>query len=300
MKKFKGAFTALITPFKQDKSVDFAALQALVDRQIEGGIDGLVPCGTTGESATMSLSEQIEVIECVVERAAGRVPIVAGTGSNDTAKTVKVTREVSNIKGVDAALVVCPYYNKPNQSMLKAHFEEVANKGKLPVVLYNVPGRTVVSLEPSTIVKLAKHEQIIGIKEATGNMLFDTNMIESLGELCEGFSLLSGDDFTTMPFVAMGGDGCISVVSNLLPGTMHDLVEVTAKGELEAARRLHIDIQRLARILFANPNPVPTKEAASMLGWCEHHVRAPLQNSEQSFLGELEQVLSSYGALKKR
>ena len=164
MKKFKGAFTALITPFKQDKSVDFAALQALVDRQIEGGIDGLVPCGTTGESATMSLSEQIEVIECVVERAAGRVPIVAGTGSNDTAKTVKVTREVSNIKGVDAALVVCPYYNKPNQSMLKAHFEEVANKGKLPVVLYNVPGRTVVSLEPSTIVKLAKHEQIIGIR----------------------------------------------------------------------------------------------------------------------------------------
>lgn len=300
MKTFKGAFTALITPFKKDKSVDFAALQALVDRQIEGGIDGLVPCGTTGESATMSLSEQIDVITCVVERAAGRVPIIAGTGSNDTAKTVEVTREVSRIKGVDAALVVCPYYNKPNQSMLKAHFEEVANKGKLPVMLYNVPGRTVVSLEPATIVKLARHEQIIGIKEATGNMLFDTNMIESLGELANNFALFSGDDFTTMPFVAMGGDGCISVVSNLLPGTMHELVEVTKRGELDAARKLHIDIQRLARILFANPNPVPTKEAASMLGWCEHHVRAPLQNSEQSFLGELEQVLASYGTLKKR
>lgn len=300
MKKFQGAFTALITPFKQDKSVDFAALQALVDRQIEGGIDGLVPCGTTGESATMTLSEQLEVIECVVERAAGRVPIIAGTGSNDTMKTIKVTREVSRIEGVDAALVVCPYYNKPNQSMLKVHFEEVASKGGLPVVLYNVPGRTVVSLEPTTIVKLAKHEQIIGIKEATGNMLFDTNMMESLGELAEGFSLLSGDDFTTMPFVAMGGDGCISVVSNLLPGTMHELVDVTRRGELAAARKLHIDIQRLARILFANPNPVPTKEAASMLGWCEHHVRPPLQNSEQSFLGELEQVLASYDSLRKR
>ncbi len=298
MKALTGAMTALITPFNEDSSVDIAALESLVERQIEDGIDGLVPCGTTGESATMSLSEQLQVIECVVDKAAGRVPVIAGTGSNDTAKTIKVTKEVSRIKGVDAALVVCPYYNKPNQAMLTAHFTAVADEGGLPVVLYNVPGRTVISLTPETITTLAAHENIVAIKEATGDMLFDTKMMEQLAEV-KDFYLLSGDDFTTMPFVAMGGHGCISVVSNLLPGVMSELVAVTARGELARARELHFDIQRLGRVLFENPNPVPTKEAASMLGWCQHYVRGPLQNSDGEFLSKLQHIISTYEPLKR-
>ncbi len=289
--------TALITPFDKSGKPDFAALEALVERQIAGGIDGLVPCGTTGESATMTKDEQLAVIECVVSKAAGRVPIIAGTGSNDTAKSVALTQAVSKIPGVDAALIVCPYYNKPNQAMLLAHFRCVADEGGLPVVLYNVPGRTVISMTPDTVAALAEHPQIVGIKEATGDMTFDTQIMELLAERPD-FALLSGDDFTTMPFVAMGGHGCISVVSNLLPGVMSELVAKTAAFELEQARALHLDIQRLARILFKNPNPVPTKEAAHLLGWCEDVVRAPLQNSDRAFIEELVTVMHSYEALR--
>jgi 4-hydroxy-tetrahydrodipicolinate synthase len=292
----KGAMTALITPFDLQGAVDFPALEALVERQVKGGIDGLVPCGTTGESATMSKQEQLDVIRCVVDKAAGRVPIIAGTGSNDTRKSVEMTQAVSEIPGVDAALVVCPYYNKPNQAMLATHFTRVADEGGLPVVLYNVPGRTVISLTPETIASLADHPQIIGIKEATGDMLFDTRMME-LVRGRDGFALLSGDDFTTMPFVAMGGHGCISVVSNLLPGVMSELVSSAAAIELDRARTLHFDIQRLATILFTNPNPVPTKEVAHLLGWCEATVRAPLQGSASDFIDELRAMMKTYPSL---
>ena len=287
-----GAFTALITPFKQG-GVDEDALRALVERQIQGGIDGLVACGTTGESATMSQEEQLAVIRTVVEVAGGRVPVIAGTGSNDTRKSVAMTKKVAELGGVDAALVVCPYYNKPNQPMLVRHFEEIADRGGLPVVLYNVPGRTVVSLAPETIAVLAAHQNIVGIKEATGNMAFDAAMFEAVqGQ--QGFALLSGDDFTTMPFVAMGGDGCISVVSNLLPGVMSRLVAGSkVGGDLAEAGRLNLKIQALARALFANPNPVPTKEVAAFLGWCEAEVRGPLALSDPAFVTSLQDLVTS-------
>ena len=292
--EFKGAITALITPFDKQQEVDFEALEALVDRQLEGGIDGLVVCGTTGESATMTQSEQLAVIECVASRVARRVPVLAGTGSNDTRRSVAMTQAASQIEGVDAALVVCPYYNKPNEAMLIAHFTRVAEEGGLPVMLYNVPGRTVVSLTPAAIGELARHGDIIGVKEATGDLNFGTQVIEQVEQ---PFALLSGDDFTTMPFVAMGGHGCISVVSNLLPGVMSELVAASASGDLARARALHLQIQPLARMLFARPNPVPTKEIAAMLGWCQATVRAPLMNSEEAFLKKLRETARRYDAL---
>lgn len=280
----RGAMTALITPFSNGQ-IDEPALRALVDRQIAGKIDGLVPCGTTGEAATMSEDERVRVIEIVVDQAAGRVPIIAGTATNDTANTLKFTQRVSRLAGVDAALVVVPYYNKPNQLMMERHFLTVADEGGLPVVLYNVPGRTVVSLEPATIGRLARHEQIVAIKEATGDMIFATRTRAAVAG--QDFSLLSGDDFTTMPFVALGGHGCISVVSNLDPLLMHEVVAATAAGELARARELNQRIDPLAKLLFARPNPVPTKEIAALLGWSTREVRAPMYPAEESFVAEL-------------
>jgi 4-hydroxy-tetrahydrodipicolinate synthase len=292
--QLRGAFTALITPFK-DGAVDHAALAALVERQIAGGIDGLVPCGTTGEAATMSEAERIATIETVVKAAAGRVPIIAGTGSNDTAQTIAFTKRVAQIKGVDGALVVCPYYNKPNQQMMLRHFTAVADEGGLPVVLYNVPGRTAVSLTPETIAKLAQHPQILAVKEATADMTFDTKIVELTRG--EDFVVLSGDDFTTMPLVACGGKGCISVVSNLDPGTMSRVCHAALEHKMDEALRLHLKIQPLARALFASPNPVPVKEAAALLGWCTPELRAPLYNSDDRELAALKAALVAYGLL---
>ncbi len=290
----RGAMTALITPFR-DGAVDEEALRELVDRQIGDGIDGLVPCGTTGESATMSAQERLDVIRAVAEQVNGRVPVIAGTGTNDTRATIDFTNEVSRIRGVDAALVVVPYYNKPGPKMLQAHFEHVANASELPVVLYNVPGRTVVSLTASAVASLATHPDVIGIKEATGDLKFAAELHEAVGE--QDFAFMSGDDFTTMPFVAMGGHGCISVLSNIMPGTMSTLVARAAGGDLEEARALNVRIQALTRALFARSNPVPTKALASALGWCSPEVRAPLFEAEPEFIQELHEVFSAYNDL---
>ncbi|QDG54277.1 4-hydroxy-tetrahydrodipicolinate synthase [Persicimonas caeni] len=287
----RGAYTALITPFRNGE-VDVDALRDLVERQIDGGIDGLVPCGTTGEAATMTAEEQLLVIRTVVDAAEGRVPIIAGTGSNDTRKTVEFTREVAQIDGVDAALVVVPYYNKPDQEGLFRHFTQVADEGGLPVVLYNVPGRTVRSFTPATVGRLADHDNIIAIKEATGDMAFDTEVLEAV----EGkINVMSGDDFTTFPLVACGGTGCVSVVSNLDPTSMSRMCEATLEGDFETARRLHMKIQPLARALFSAPNPVPTKTIASKLGWCTPEVRAPLYDVSDEVRATLEKVASDYG-----
>jgi 4-hydroxy-tetrahydrodipicolinate synthase len=277
----RGAFTALITPFR-DGAVDHDALAALVERQIDGGIDGLVPCGTTGEAATTSTSERLAIIETVVEAADGRVPVLAGTGSNDTDKTIEFTRRVAEIEGVDYALVVVPYYNKPSDAMLLRHFRRVADEGGLPVVLYNVPGRTVVSLEPETIAVLAEHERIVGIKEATGDLVFDTHLVELLGET--DFRLMSGDDFTTFPFLSVGGHGCVSVISNLVPDVMSEMCAAARDGDFERARELHVAIQPLARFAFSDANPVPTKVAAAALGWCTPEVRGPLSLVDEEAL----------------
>ena len=257
----RGAYTALMTPFR-DGRIDEQALRDHVERQIDGGINGLVPCGTTAEAATMSEGEQLAVVETVVDQAAGRVPVVAGTGSNDTAKTVRYTRRMSEIAGVDAALVVVPYYNKPSQAGLIAHFRAVADEGGLPVVLYNVPGRTSCSLTPESTAVLAEHPNIIAIKDATADMVVATRIRELCGR---NLTLLSGDDFTTLPLLSVGGSGCISVVSNLDPGAMSELCAAAAAEAWDRARQLHMFIQPLARALFADANPIPLKTAAAML-----------------------------------
>ncbi len=291
--RLEGAFTALITPF-DGRSIDHDAYTDLVDRQIEGGIDGLVPCGTTGEAATLSTDEMLSVIRTCADATDGRVPVVAGTGSNDTQKTIETTRAAAEIPGVDAALVVTPYYNKPDQEGMYRHFVEVADEGGLPVVLYNVPSRTGVSLSAETIARLAEHERIVGIKEASADMTLATRIADDAGD---DLQMMSGDDFTTYPLVAIGGTGCVSVVSNLDPGTMSELVEAARDGEVERARQLHQKIQPLARLLFAKPNPVPTKLAASILGWCRPDVRQPMYVPSEDFRELMEDLLEEYGLL---
>ncbi len=292
-----GAHTALVTPFR-DGEVDEPALRELVARQIERGIDGLVPCGTTGEAATMTAEERLHVIETVADEADKQsddpVPIIAGTGSNHTAKTVKFTRRVADIDGVDAALVVTPYYNKPNQRGMRRHFETVADDGGLPVVLYNVPSRTGVSLTAATVAGLSEHDDIVAIKEASADMTLDTD-IHRLSD--EDFQLMSGDDFTTFPLLSVGGNGCVSVVSNILPGIMSDLVHAAVDGEASRARRLHEDIQSLANTLFCRPNPVPTKTALSLLGLCTPEVRAPLYEPDDEALASIRAELLDYGLI---
>jgi 4-hydroxy-tetrahydrodipicolinate synthase len=289
----EGALTALITPFEAG-DVDIDSYRQLVDRQIDGGIDGIVPCGTTGEAATMSKNEQLTIIRTAAETADGRVPVVAGTGTNDTEKTVARTQAVAEIDGVDAALVVTPYYNKPNQEGMYRHFTKIADEGGLPVVLYNVPSRTGVSLEAETVARLAEHDQIVAIKEASGDMRLVSRIVEKAGD---DLQVLSGDDFTTYPLVALGGQGCISVVSNLDPGAMSELVEAAQVGDRERAKELHRQITPLARTLFAEPNPVPTKLAASMLGWCEPDVREPLYPPSDEFRESMGEALDDYGLL---
>ncbi|MBA2663829.1 MAG: 4-hydroxy-tetrahydrodipicolinate synthase [Bradymonadaceae bacterium] len=290
----EGALTALITPFA-DGGIDHPSLAALVDRQIAGGIDGLVPCGTTGESATMTEDERLAVISTVVEAGRGRVPVVAGTGSNDTRVTVAFTRKAAEIRGVDAALVVTPYYNKPNQEGLYRHFAQIADEGGLPVVVYNVPGRTAVSLTAQTVARLAAHGGIIAIKEATADMVLATRIVELAGE---AITLLSGDDFTTLPLLSVGGRGCISVVSNLDPTSMSQMCHLANGGDYDSARALHMKIQPLARALFSDSNPVPVKTAAALLGWCGPELRGPLYAPDDASRASLAQVLAAYGLLK--
>ena len=289
--RMKGAYTALLTPFREG-TVDHDALRGLVRRQIDGGIDGLVPCGTTGEAATMTEDEQISVIETVVEAANGEVPIIAGTGSNDTAKTIRYTRRVSEIEGVDGALVVTPYYNKPGQRALVRHYTEVAESGGLPVVMYNVPGRTGVSMTAETVAELSEHPNIIAVKEATGDMVLATRIKELAGR---NISLMSGDDFTTLPFLAVGGDGCVSVLSNLDPGTMSEMCAAIDSLAWDRAQQLHLAIQPLARALFADSNPIPVKLAAAMLGWCTPEVRAPLYAPSDEVRANVQVAITEYG-----
>ena len=290
--RLRGAFTALITPFSDDGNVDFGALRGLVRRQLKGGIDGLVPCGTTGEAATMSPPERLRVIETVVDEANGQVPIIAGTGTNDTARSISFTKQVSEIDGVDAALVVTPYYNKPGQPELLRHFREVADEGGLPVVLYNVPGRTGVSLAADTVARLAEHEAIVAIKEASADMALGSAIRANTSD---DFALLSGDDFTTFPLVAIGGQGCVSVVSNLVPGDMSKMCAAALDGDFETARQIHLGIQPLARALFRKSNPIPVKAAANMMGWCGPNFRGPLYDPDDDFKEELGNALHAYG-----
>lgn len=271
-RSFAGAGTALVTPFTRDGQLDEPALRRMVRRQIDEGIDVLVPCGTTGESATMTLDEQKRVVAITVEEAKGRVPVLAGAGSNDTAQAVEKSRAMAGL-GVQGLLHVSPYYNKPTAEGLVRHFGAVADASSVPVVVYNVPGRTGSNIDLPTLLRIAEHANVTAVKEASGNL---PQVMQLLRDRPDGFEVLSGDDALTLTFLAHGGEGVISVVSNQVPGPMHELVAAGRRGDFAAARRIHERLLRLMTVNFVESNPVPVKAGMALLGLCEENYRLPL------------------------
>lgn len=288
--RFSGAFTALVTPFRGGE-VDEAGLRALVEFQIAGGIGGLVPCGTTGEAATMTIAEHHRVVDVVVEQAAGRVPVIAGTGSNDTRCAIEHTRHAAR-SGASAALVVTPYYNTPTQEGMVRHFTAVAEATELPLVLYNVPGRTGVNLLPETVLRLAALPTVVGIKEASGNL---DQASQIAAGAPAGFSILSGDDSLTLPILSVGGHGVISVASNIVPEAVSELTGAALAGDFGVARALHLRLFDLSRAMFLENNPTAVKTAAAMLGLCSGEVRLPLTDLAEASRRALEQALRRWG-----
>jgi 4-hydroxy-tetrahydrodipicolinate synthase len=268
---FKGVITALVTPLRNDR-VDEEALRRLVDEQIRAGIDGLVPVGTTGESPTLSNEEHIRVVEIVVQEAKKRVPVIAGTGANSTREAVELTRAAKAV-GADATLQVTPYYNKPTQDGLFRHFKAVADEAGLPIIVYNVPGRTGCDLLPDTIAKLCELPLMAGVKEATGNLQRASQIIARVGDR---ITMLSGDDATVLPFYAVGGHGCISVVSNVAPADMAGMYDAAVAGNWQKARELHYKLFGLSEGLFIEANPIPVKAALAMMGKIADEIRPPL------------------------
>jgi len=291
--RLSGALTALVTPFRDDGEVDVAALVRLVDWQIEAGIHGLVPCGTTGEGVTLRPEEHTLVIDTVVRAARRRVPVVAGCGTNDTRTTIAAAERAARA-GADALLVVTPYYNKPNRSGMLAHFGAIADAVALPVVPYNVPSRTGQNLGAELILRLSELPGVIAVKEAAGNL-------EQLAAIVEGarpgFSVLSGDDALAMPAVALGAAGVISVASNPAPGPMAEMMQKALAGDFAGARALHYRMLPLIRALFVETNPVPAKTAMAMLGRCSEALRPPLGPPEGSTRRALEHALRHAGLL---
>lgn len=270
--RFRGCFVALVTPFRSDGRVDYERLDALVDFQLGAGTDGIVPCGTTGESATLHPEEQREIIRRVVERVQGRVPVIAGAGTNSTEEAIALARAAEQA-GADAILSVTPYYNRPTQEGVYRHFRAIAESVRLPVILYTVPSRTGCHLEVGTILRLAEIPNIIGIKEASGNL---EQIMELLRVRPQGFLVLSGDDAWTLPILALGGDGVISVVANEAPAEMRALVAAALAGDFARARALHYRLLPLMRGNFLETNPIPVKAALAMMGLIEENYRLPL------------------------
>lgn len=294
MKKrsYAGAWTALITPFTKDGSLDEEALRRLVNFQIVKGITGLVPLGTTGESPTMLADEDRRVVEIVLEESRQRVRVVAGTGSNSTAEAVHYT-EVAKAIGADACLVVTPYYNKPTPNGLKLHFKAVADVG-LPVIVYNIKGRCGVNIDTDTLMEIAKHPMIVGVKEASGDI---EQMKEVLARRPADFTVLSGDDNMTFPLMQEGGDGIISVAANIIPDQVVELVGLAANGAWEEARRLNERLANLFRHMFIETNPVPLKYCAYRMGLCELAYRLPMCEPTKASKKALDTMLKAYALI---
>jgi|UniRef100_A0A7C5EM04 4-hydroxy-tetrahydrodipicolinate synthase len=288
----QGAITAIVTPFKNGK-FDEEAYRELIEFQIKGGINGIVPCGTTGESATLSHAEHKRVVEVCVDQVKKRVPVVAGTGSNNTAEALELTQH-AEAAGADYALMITPYYNKPTQEGLYQHYKTIAQKTRIPIVMYNVPSRTSVNLLPETVARLMDFPNIVGLKEATG----DLKQCAKIMELCgDRLTLLSGDDFTVLPLLAIGGKGVISVVSNIVPQDMAGLCAAFFKGDLATARQLHYKMWPLMEAMFYETNPTPAKTALKMLGKITGEVRQPLCPLSPANEEKLRQVLVKYGLI---
>jgi 4-hydroxy-tetrahydrodipicolinate synthase len=289
---FKGAIVAIVTPFKNGQ-IDEEALRELIEFQIVNGTDGIVPCGTTGESATLSHEEHDRVIEITINAVKKRVPVIAGTGSNSTAEALRLTAHAYKA-GADAALIVCPYYNRPTQEGLYQHFKTIAENVPIPIMPYNIPSRTGVNLMPEMVAKLSKIKNIVGIKEASGSIKQMSDIID----LCsEDFVVLSGDDIFTLPLLAMGGAGIISVVSNVVPSDMAGLVDAFAANDIVRAKKLHHKMSALIEALFIEVNPVPVKAALALMGKIKYEYRLPLCKMAEANFEKLKKVMVNYALI---
>jgi 4-hydroxy-tetrahydrodipicolinate synthase len=287
---FQGCYTAIVTPMR-DGHVDFAALTELVQWQIDQGVDGIVSVGTTGESATLDVEEHVAVITATVKAAAGRVPVIAGAGGNATAEAIALTR-ASEMAGADGLLQVTPYYNRPSQEGLFRHYEAISRSTRLPIVLYNVPTRTGCDLLTETVVRLSAFDNIVAIKDATGNLVRGSELIAKVGHK---MTVLSGDDGTALPLYACGGHGVISVVSNVAPRAMSDMWDAVVDGDWARARARHHELRHLIQLLFAEPSPAPSKAALALLGRASPELRLPLTPASDKLTGELAAELTRLG-----
>lgn len=290
---FKGSIVAIVTPFKGD-AVDEVKLKDLIEWQIKNGIHGIVPCGTTGESPTLSQAEHEQVIKFTVDTVAKRVPVIAGTGSNSTAEAVHMTKHAAKV-GADGCLVVTPYYNKPTNRGLYLHFKAVADSVKIPIILYNIAGRTGKNIEPELMAKLAQDcKNIVGVKEASGSL----EQMQRIREVCpKDFLLLSGDDALTLPLLSIGGVGVISVAANIVPKDVAGVINAFNKGDFKTAQELHAKLQPLIRALFIETNPIPVKTACELMGLCSSSMRLPMCDMEDANLLKLKVALRAYGLL---
>jgi 4-hydroxy-tetrahydrodipicolinate synthase len=290
---FRGAYTALVTPFKNGQ-VDYGALEALIENQISKGIDGLVPCGTTGESPTLTEKEHGEVIAFTVKTSRGRLPVIAGTGSNATAEAIQLSRHAKEV-GADAVLLVCPYYNKPSQRGLIAHFTAIADAVVIPQILYNIPGRSVINMTPETIFELSRHPNIVGVKEASGNL----EQMTRIRSLCApDFSLISGDDTLTLPVLSVGGTGVISVTSHIIPQETSRIVHSYLEGKTDESRDLFMKYFDLVKtIVTADVNPVGIKTALALRGQVAEEFRLPLVPASPDAKETIRKQLDRHGLL---
>jgi 4-hydroxy-tetrahydrodipicolinate synthase len=292
---FKGSIVAIVTPFKKGK-VDEGKLGELVEFQIKNGTSGIVPCGTTGESPTLSMEEHERVVEVVIDAVKKRVPVIAGTGSNSTQEAIELSVHAQKA-GADGLLLVSPYYNKPTQQGLYLHFKVIAESVKIPIILYNIASRTGINIEPQTVGRLVKDcKNIVGIKEASGSL----DQMSRIKALCgENFDLISGDDSLTLPLLAIGGVGVISVVANIVPADVAKMVEAFEKGDIKKAQALHYKLLPLIKAMFIETNPIPVKTAMGLLGLCGSDLRLPLCTMSPQNLEKLRGALKDYGLLKK-
>ncbi len=288
---FEGAYTAIVTPFKADGSVDYGKFQALIERQIRGGMDGVAPIGTTGESPTVDYAEHKKLIQLAVASCRGRIKVIAGAGANATSEALELTRFAKDA-GADGTLQVTPYYNKPNQDGLYRHFSMVADIG-LPVVLYNIPGRTGIEISLDTVVRLAQHPHIVAIKEAAGSV----SRVSHILALCDDLCVLSGDDPLTLPMMIAGGKGVISVASNVVPQAVAEMVHSALKGDWARATQLHRDYFRLFCDMFLDTNPIPVKAALALMGEIEEVYRLPLCPTSPAVKAKIEKCLKVYKLL---
>ena len=290
---FKGVYTAIVTPFKNGE-IDWEAFKNLVEDQIKAGVDGIVPCGTTGESATLSYEEHIALIKKSVDFARGNIKVIAGTGSNSTKEAIQLTQEAEKA-GVDGALLITPYYNKPTQKGLYYHFKAIAESTSLPLILYNIPGRTAIKLEMDTICRLAEIKNIVGVKEATGSLDMATSLVLNCPE---DFVILSGDDSLTLPIMAVGGHGVISAVANIIPGDMVNMVKAIENNDLKTATELHQKMFPLIKAIFIETNPIPVKQALVLMDKVKLEYRLPLVEMTSDHKLELIKVMRNYGLIE--